>query len=511
MKGVPSTSSGLYYIETNEMKIGGSNEAQIAPRPLERFGFVKTAGIAARLDGSTRKPVKLAAGELFFLPAGRAMFARSLSTSDAIVAFVVFLADHNEDWASRRSERDIAVFRMPQMKNWLDEFRSRDGESPLPEYYQLQSRLYALASAFFEIRPQPKPEDTEMIAYVEQVRRRILEHYEAPLDMEELARGSGAGPSRFYRSFRKITGISPLQYLIGTRLGASLRLLADPSVGVAEAAHSVGYPDEYYFSRLFKKQMGIAPTEYASRAQISLAVLSPIFLGDLAVFGISPAVSLRRGWHEDADRLDAYLAEIGQARPELILTGPVPDTLRGRLEAIGPVEAIDWKRQPWKSRLIRIAGLLRLETVAERWLSEFDRKTANARELVAERWPDRSCLIVGVRAGNFRVYGKRGQKLAGVLYGELSFKAPPAAEEFGFADYDQVERLPKLGEDFALFIVEFPAEAAFCAELERRWRESAEKPCVLIRLDEPFNYNAEMHERLIDCIVLHMNAEYRSK
>ncbi|MNU06934.1 HTH-type transcriptional activator Btr [compost metagenome] len=61
--------------------------------------------------------------------------------------------------------------------------------------------------------------------------------------------------------FKKYTGISPIDYLIAYRMKEAHRLLTSTCATVKEISEMVGYTDAYYFSRLFKKQFGLAPTQ----------------------------------------------------------------------------------------------------------------------------------------------------------------------------------------------------------------------------------------------------------
>lgn len=323
--------------------------------------------------------------------------------------------------------------------------------------------------------------------------------------MEELARSSGSASSRFYRTFRKHTGLSPLKFLITTRLNASLKLLADPAVSVAEAAHSIGYSDEYYFSRLFKKQMGITPTEYAARARISIASLCPIFPGDLAVLGITPRLSLERDWDEEEENRKRCIREIKLAQPQLMLSGPLADPLRAELSGSAPLSIFYWKSYSWKKRLIEFGRLLGLASVAERWLTDFQRKTDNARQLVREHYPDTSFLIIGVRPGNFRLFGTQIRKFTDLIYDELRFKSPPAADQVEFIDSGTLREAASMGCDNVIFLIEFPADEDYLTKLKQDWGMliggERVRRCLFIRLDQPFLYNALMHERLVDQLV----------
>lgn len=65
------------------------------------------------------------------------------------------------------------------------------------------------------------------------------------------------------RIFKKVNGQTIFSYLTQTRLEHAKMLLQNTSMKVAEIGKRVGFPDEYYFSRVFKKHIGISPIAYA--------------------------------------------------------------------------------------------------------------------------------------------------------------------------------------------------------------------------------------------------------
>ena len=64
--------------------------------------------------------------------------------------------------------------------------------------------------------------------------------------------------------FKKKFGVPCWQYMIDTRIEAAVRLTQSPGYTVKMIAEQCGFRDVYYFSRLFKKQMGVSPREYRS-------------------------------------------------------------------------------------------------------------------------------------------------------------------------------------------------------------------------------------------------------
>ena len=92
----------------------------------------------------------------------------------------------------------------------------------------------------------------------------LQEHLTDPeLDLSRLCDLSGVSNVYLRRLFKKQQGVSPAGYVIRQRLQlAQQLLLSEEKLTVAEVSAKVGYRDPLYFSRLFKKQLGMSPTEY---------------------------------------------------------------------------------------------------------------------------------------------------------------------------------------------------------------------------------------------------------
>lgn len=65
------------------------------------------------------------------------------------------------------------------------------------------------------------------------------------------------------RVFKQVTGQTIFQYLTQIRIQHAKALLKHTSVKISEAGRQSGFPDEYYFSRVFKKHTGLSPSSYA--------------------------------------------------------------------------------------------------------------------------------------------------------------------------------------------------------------------------------------------------------
>ena len=93
----------------------------------------------------------------------------------------------------------------------------------------------------------------------------IRQNLHKRLTLGELAEQCGMDEARFSYLFFRIYHIRPIDYLIRLRLKKAAELLSQ-GMSVAEAADQVGYQDALYFSRLFKKHYGFAPSRLKNGA-----------------------------------------------------------------------------------------------------------------------------------------------------------------------------------------------------------------------------------------------------
>lgn len=86
-------------------------------------------------------------------------------------------------------------------------------------------------------------------------------HLEHSYSVDELADLAGLSASHFRMVFKKVAGMSVIQYHNQLKIGKARDLLLSGACNVTEAADQTGFNDIFYFSRLFKKITGHNPSE----------------------------------------------------------------------------------------------------------------------------------------------------------------------------------------------------------------------------------------------------------
>ena len=90
-----------------------------------------------------------------------------------------------------------------------------------------------------------------------------------PLTLSELSAYAGMSTNHFMRSFKNNFEVSPIVYLIQIRIQRACELMRHTLKSITDIAFETGFEDSNYFSRAFKKRMGISPREFRNKTDLS--------------------------------------------------------------------------------------------------------------------------------------------------------------------------------------------------------------------------------------------------
>ncbi|WP_372933597.1 AraC family transcriptional regulator [Mariniphaga sediminis] len=85
------------------------------------------------------------------------------------------------------------------------------------------------------------------------------------LSLQQIAHEAGYSPTYFTTLFREETNYAPLSYFSHLKTLKACEFLDYTRMKVKEISYNLGYSDPYYFTRDFKKKMGMSPRQYRNR------------------------------------------------------------------------------------------------------------------------------------------------------------------------------------------------------------------------------------------------------
>ncbi len=100
--------------------------------------------------------------------------------------------------------------------------------------------------------------------YITDIKAYIFANWNKKLTLDDIAASAHLSPSYSSALFKLHTGKSIIDYIIEIRISKACDLLKYSDLLVSEIADSAGFCDIFYFSRMFKKHMGMSPAKYRS-------------------------------------------------------------------------------------------------------------------------------------------------------------------------------------------------------------------------------------------------------
>ena len=80
--------------------------------------------------------------------------------------------------------------------------------------------------------------------------------------VDELSDDMAMSRATLFRKMRSVIGMSPTDFIRNTRLKRAAQLITEGRLSVTEIAYSVGYSSPGHFTKSFKKEFGVLPTQY---------------------------------------------------------------------------------------------------------------------------------------------------------------------------------------------------------------------------------------------------------
>ena len=101
--------------------------------------------------------------------------------------------------------------------------------------------------------------------FLNKISKIVEEQKDRELSVEELSEMIGLSRVHLYRKIKKLTGMSVSEFANSIKLRLSLELLKNSGNSISQIAYEVGFSSPSYFTKCFKEQFGISPSDYAKK------------------------------------------------------------------------------------------------------------------------------------------------------------------------------------------------------------------------------------------------------
>ena len=151
-----------------------------------------------------------------------------------------------------RSEMEISM--LESVKNSFGEFRLMQDSYQIEEF--VIKKLLFLENLTNAVR---NSKSRKVVRDIEGI---IQKEFSQNITIQQIAEEVYMSSSHLQALFKKETGKTINDYITAVRIEKARKLLKDPAIKIYEVANRVGYQDTNYFTKVFKKYVGINPLDY---------------------------------------------------------------------------------------------------------------------------------------------------------------------------------------------------------------------------------------------------------
>ncbi len=125
---------------------------------------------------------------------------------------------------------------------------------------RIEAYLNQIVKEFVAVHSESRQEGNDKI--IGEIKTYIMDNYMSDIGLNDVAKLVCLNPTYVSEVFKKKTGENFTEFLSDFRINIAKELLQDIRYKIIDVSSMVGYKDSKYFSRLFKKKVGVNPTDY---------------------------------------------------------------------------------------------------------------------------------------------------------------------------------------------------------------------------------------------------------
>ncbi|WP_025116924.1 AraC family transcriptional regulator [Lysinibacillus fusiformis] len=354
------------------------------------------------------------------------------------------------------------------------------------------------------------------------IRDYIAKNHHQPLTIEHLAIISGLSSSYFGEAFKRAFGQSATDYLTELRIGHAKQLLRDTDLLLREIARKVGYSDEFYFSRKFKKEVGVSPSAFSKLARQRISTFSVSTIGNLLALGIIPvAAPLNAKWspyyyNHYQDKIQVHLnifdaesednfRKLASAKPDIHIFQEEPSlSMLDWLQTIG-IKSVYIEAKDWRTQLKEIAVAVKRQSACEHFIQSYEQKVLEAKQEIKRVTKEDSFAVLRLCGDQLFLYCNKG--IQDVLFTDLQL-CPIDAQQQTCNELITLDQLGDINPERLLLIVCPDSQTRnywLTLQYLDRWKElqAIKNGYVYVLPSNPwFEYSAIAVNRMLDEMLL---------
>ncbi|MDO6467605.1 AraC family transcriptional regulator [Neptunomonas phycophila] len=206
------------------------------------------------------------AGDIICLPKGVAHAYKASEATPWTIYWVHFSGDKSEDFIDYLAiNSNNYVFPLGIHSRLTSDFESllecRQYSYNINAFVHTASLLRQILTHIAQLQPLAKQQAAHNFD-LERVHSLMQARVHEQLELEALAETVSLSKFHFIKKYKELTGTTPINHFIHLKVERACHLLDVTTKSINEISFAVGYEDAYYFSRIFKKIMGISPSQY---------------------------------------------------------------------------------------------------------------------------------------------------------------------------------------------------------------------------------------------------------
>lgn len=230
----------------------------------EQMSMCESSCFVAVLSGKMTMLVEgtsymLEPGTLLHVPSGVKLIKKSAEKKPAQVAFVNYQIHKNDEIPSCEQFK-LQVENKEALIHNILELKKFNEQPAATAALKCQLLFFTFLNTIIEGVRQYDEKENEYS--IEAILQFIHEHYQEHLTVTHIADLFKMERRHLAYIFKRYTGMSPLNYLTEYRIRRSKELLRHEQYSITQVAELVGFDDNLYFSRIFKKRTGYSPSAY---------------------------------------------------------------------------------------------------------------------------------------------------------------------------------------------------------------------------------------------------------